>query len=122
MTSRSNTGHVSVMLQECLKGFEGSLLTTFFEGTVGAGGHAEAILKAHPEIERYIGCDQDPEALQIAKSRLEPWKNKVELIRGNFIDLDTILMKRGIKEVSGFFLTLGCHLCNLIAAKKVLVS
>jgi 16S rRNA (cytosine1402-N4)-methyltransferase len=119
MTSRSNKAdHVSVMLEECLQGFEGSLLTTFFEGTVGAGGHAEAILKAHPEIERYIGCDQDPQALQIATSRLRPWKDKVELIRGNFIDLDTILSKKGIKEVNGFFLTLECHPCNLIKAKK----
>ena len=110
MTSRSE--HTSVMIQECLKGFEGRRLTTFFEGTVGAGGHAEAILNAHPEIERYIGCDQDPEALQIATNRLKPWNHKVELVRGNFIDLDTILSKRGIKEVSGFFLTLGCRLCN----------
>ena len=121
MTSRSNSGHVSVMLEECLKGFEGSLLTTFFEGTVGAGGHAEALLKAHPEIERYIACDQDPQALQMAESRLKPWKDKVELVRGNFKDLDTILLKRGIKEVNGFFLTLGCHLCNLIKVKKGLV-
>jgi len=119
--SDSESAHRSVMLDECLKGFEGSLLTTFFEGTVGAGGHAEAILKAHPEIKRYIGCDQDPEALQIAERRLEPWKDKVELIRGNFRDLDAILNKRGIKEVSGFFLTLGCRLCNWIKAKKGLV-
>jgi 16S rRNA (cytosine1402-N4)-methyltransferase len=120
MTSPSEL-HRSVMVEECLKGFEGSLLTTFFEGTVGAGGHAEAIMRAHPEIERYIGCDQDPEALQIATSRLKPWKDKVELIRGNFIDLDAILSKRGIKAVNGFFLTLGCHRCNSIKAKKVLV-
>lgn len=119
MTLRSS--HVSVMLEECLKGFEGSQLPIFFEGTVGAGGHAEAILKAHPEIERYIACDQDPEALQIAENRLKPWKDKVELIRGNFRDLDRILIQRGIKVVNGFFLTLGCHLCNLIKAKKGLV-
>ncbi len=113
MTSPSKRAdHTSVMVEECLKGFEGSLLTTFFEGTVGAGGHAEAILKAHPEIKRYIGCDQDPQALAIASSRLKPWKDKVELVRGNFIDLDTILSKRGIKEVNGFFLTLECHPCS----------
>jgi 16S rRNA (cytosine1402-N4)-methyltransferase len=100
------------MLEECVKGFEGSALTTFFEGTVGAGGHAEAILGAHPEIVRYIGCDQDPEALGIAESRLKPWKDKVELVRGNFMDLGAMLAARGIKEVNGFFLTLGCHLCN----------
>jgi 16S rRNA (cytosine1402-N4)-methyltransferase len=119
MTSLSK--HISVLLQECLKGFEGSVLTTFFEGTVGAGGHAEALLKAHPEIERYIGCDQDPEALQIAEHRLKPWADKVELVRGNFKDLDVILSKRGIKQVNGFFLTLGCHLCNSIKVKKGLV-
>ena len=113
--------HISVMVQEFLKGFEGCELTTFFEGTVGAGGHAEAILTAHPEIERYVGCDQDPEALKIAENRLKPWKHKVELIRGNFSDLDAILSLRGIKQVSGFFLTLGCRLCSLIAEKKVLV-
>ncbi len=110
MTSLSR--HISVMVQECLKGFEGALLKTFFEGTVGAGGHAEAVLKAHPEIERYIGCDQDPEALQIAEERLRPWKSKVELVRGNFRNLDTILSARGIDRANGFFLTLECHLCN----------
>ena len=31
------------------------------------GGHAKAILEAHPEIKRYIGCDKDPEALEIAE-------------------------------------------------------
>ena len=110
-TSHSNR-HTSVMVQECLKGFEGSLLPVFFEGTVGAGGHAEAILSAHPEIERYIGCDHDPEALALARKRLVPWKDKVELVRGNFKDLDTILQKRGIEAVNGFFLILESHQCN----------
>jgi 16S rRNA (cytosine1402-N4)-methyltransferase len=100
------------MVEECLKGFEGCHMPIFFEGTVGAGGHAEAILKAHPEIERYIGCDQDPQALEIARERLGPWKEKVELVRGNFRDLDQILLERGIEKVNGFFLILGCHLCN----------
>ena len=120
MTSHSD--HISVMLDECLKGFEGCHLPFFFEGTVGAGGHAEAILKAHPEINRYIGCDQDPQALEIAGRRLKPWNEKVELVRGNFRDLDAILSERGIKQVNGFFLTLESHLCNSIKAKKDLVS
>lgn len=97
--------HVSVMLTECLKGFEGAELKVFFEGTLGAGGHAQAILRAHPEIEKYLGCDRDPEALKLARTKLEPWNDKVEFVRGNFADLDEILRKRGIKEVNGFFLT-----------------
>lgn len=97
--------HASVMVAECLKFFEGTDLKVFFEGTVGAGGHAEAILEAHPEIERYIACDRDPEALALAETRLKAWKNKVEFVRGNFGDLDTILQNRGIQKVNGFFLT-----------------
>ena len=97
--------HRPVMVDEFLKFFAGSDLKVFFEGTVGAGGHAEAILGAHPEIERYLACDQDPEALELAKKRLAPWKEKVEFIRGNFRELDQILLKRGIHEVNGFFLT-----------------
>lgn len=119
MTSHSE--HIPVMVKECLKGFEGCELFTFFEGTVGAGGHAEAILEAHPEINRYLGCDQDPVALAIAKKRLAPWKDKVELIHGNFRNLGTMLAQRRIAEVNGFFLTLECHQCNSIKERGGLV-
>ncbi len=97
--------HAPVMVEEFLKFFHGINLKVFFEGTVGAGGHAAAVLKSHPEIETYLGCDRDPEAVQLAAERLKQWKNKVELVRGNFAELDTILTKRGIHEVNGFFLT-----------------
>lgn len=96
--------HASVMVTECLAGFKGSELKVFFEGTLGAGGHAAALLEAHPEIKRYIGCDRDPEALEIAGEKLKVWKS-IEIVKGNFADLDTVLQKRGIKEVDGFFLT-----------------
>lgn len=97
--------HISVLEKESLAFFEGVSLETFFEGTVGAGGHAGAILEAHPEIKRYIGCDLDPEALEIARETLKPWKDKVELIHGNFAQLDRYLEERGIQAVNGFFLT-----------------
>jgi len=93
------------MVEAVLKGFEGQELKTFYEGTVGAGGHAAAILAAHPEIERYIGCDRDPEALEIAREKLAPWQEKLELVHGNFADLDLHLAERGIENVDGFFLT-----------------
>lgn len=104
--------HVSVMLQECLDHFSGRTLRTFFEGTVGAGGHARAILEAHPEIQRYIGCDQDPEALGIARGVLAPWRDKVDLVQGNFSTLDTVLTERKIENVDGFFLISESRLCN----------
>lgn len=79
--------HIPVLIQEVLEVFQDRLLKVFFDGTLGAGGHAKAILKAHPEIERYIACDRDPVALDLAEKNLEPWKSKVEFIRGSYAEM-----------------------------------
>jgi 16S rRNA (cytosine1402-N4)-methyltransferase len=104
--------HISVMLKEFLHFFHDRTLKVFFEGTVGAAGHAKALLEAHPEIEKYIGCDQDPVALKIAQDNLTPWKSKVRLERGNFSHLDEYLKRNKVQQVDGFFLTWGYRLCN----------
>ncbi len=104
--------HTSVMLGEVLSFFEGRALHTFCEGTVGAGGHAEALLMRHPEMERYIAIDRDLEALSIAKKRLERWKGKVEFVHANFEHLDEVLKERGVREVDGFFLIWGSRRCS----------
>jgi 16S rRNA (cytosine1402-N4)-methyltransferase len=93
------------MVDEVLAGFEGVDLKIFYEGTLGAGGHAREILEAHPEIERYIGCDKDPEALALAREHLAPFRDKIDLIHGDFGSLDLHLEERGIESVDGFFLT-----------------
>jgi 16S rRNA (cytosine1402-N4)-methyltransferase len=109
------------MCAEFLKFFEGRSLNIFFEGTLGAGGHAEALLKAHPEVERYLTCDLDPEAIALAKEAVAPWGKKVEIIHGNFADLDQVLKKRAIQHVDGFFLILEFHQCNSIKGRGGLV-
>jgi len=107
-----NSKHLPVLLQETLTHFQDRSLKVFFEGTLGAGGHAEAILENHPEIECYIGCDQDPEALLLAQMRLEKWKDKIHFVHDNFRNLDSILAEKGISEVDGFFLIWGYHPCS----------
>jgi 16S rRNA (cytosine1402-N4)-methyltransferase len=97
--------HIPVMLEECLKYFEDRHLKVFFDGTLGAGGHAKALLEAHPEIEVYIGCDRDESSLEIAKETLAPWKEKMIFVHGNFVDLDSYLKELNISKVDGFFLT-----------------
>ena len=103
--SNAPSPHHSVMQKECIEHFASCSLSVVFEGTLGAGGHAKAILEAHPEIKTYIGCDQDPEALEIAKEVLKPWKHKMVYVQGNFSELDTYLAKEGVRSVDGFFLT-----------------
>jgi len=99
------TPHKPVMLEECLKYFEDKKIKVFFDGTLGAGGHAAALLEAHPEIEMYIGCDRDASSFEITKQTLAPWKDKVVFIHGNFADLDKHLKKLNVSQVDGFFLT-----------------
>ncbi len=112
MKEAKERGHVPVLEKEMLSFFSDMKIGVFFEGTVGAGGHAHAILDAHPEIVKYIGCDVDPEALAIAGEYLKPWEKKIEFIHGNFSNLDQYLKERKIKKVNGFFLTSECHRCN----------
>ena len=97
--------HVSVMKDEMLEYFKGMTIRTFFDGTLGAGGHARAILEAHPEIETFIGCDRDPIALALARQNLLEWEDKIVFVHGNFLDLDQMIASVGVREVDGFFLT-----------------
>lgn len=99
--------HTSVLLDEVLQGFENCLLDVFFDGTVGAGGHAEAILSHHPEITTYLACDQDEMAQKIAKKRLTTWEKKVDWILGPFSQLKTYLAERKIRSIDGFLIDVG---------------
>ena len=104
--------HIPIMVGEVLSFLKDREIKVFFDGTLGAAGHAKAILETHPEIELYIGCDKDPEALEIARERLSPWKKKIEFVHGDFGRLDEHLNQLKIRSVDGFFLTSGYHLCN----------
>lgn len=99
--------HTSVLLRECLELFAPTKIKIFVDGTLGAGGHAHAILTQHPEIEHFIGIDQDPSALELAKERLKPWANKVTFVQGNFAGLEKHLSKLNISAIDGFLIDLG---------------
>ena len=100
------------MLKESLEIFEGQTLKTFFDGTLGAGGFAKALLEAHPEIETYYGCDQDDHALTLAKENLKEFEGRVEFVSSNFSHLGEELGKREVKTVDGFFLIWECRRCS----------
>lgn len=99
--------HLSVLLNEVVRSFDGTTLHTFVDATLGAGGHAEALLEAHPEIVRYIGIDQDPVARGIAEKRLAKWRNKLTIIPANFSNLSDHLDTLSLKKVDGILFDLG---------------
>ena len=98
--------HTPVLLKEVLHYFEGTL-KNFFEGTVGAGGHASHILHQHPEIDLYMACDQDPHALEIAHKTLKPYEKKIRWFQGNFSNLDRFAKEAHAEKVDGFLFDLG---------------
>lgn len=99
--------HTPVLLAEVLEAFQGKHIRVFFEGTVGAGGHAAALLEAHPEIERYFACDQDADALKIAQERLKPWESKMQWIHRPFGDVSDVLDEYKTSCLDGFLLDIG---------------
>ncbi|MBA0789689.1 hypothetical protein Gohar_014380 [Gossypium harknessii] len=62
--------HIPVMLGEVLDVFSSNLrpLSSFVDCTLGAAGHASAIIQSHPELKLFIGMDVDPLALRMARS------------------------------------------------------
>ena len=104
--------HLPVMLEESLAIFKGKEIRTFFDGTLGAGGFAHALLSAHPEVETYYGCDQDQEALELAEENLQAFKGKVNFIHANFSDLKEELQEKGAPSIDGFFLTWEYRQCS----------
>lgn len=99
--------HYPVLLTEVIQAFEPVSLHIVVDGTLGAGGHAEALLKAHPEIQTYIGIDQDPQALALAAQRLKPWSSKTIFKHGNFAQFDDILREISLFKPNGILVDLG---------------
>lgn len=104
--------HISVLLEEVCHLFSDVSLKSFIDGTLGAGGHMEALLRAHPELKKPVGFDQDPTALRLAKDRLSPWK--VAFIQSNFADLE----KANLSGVDGILLDLGVSSMQFDQAEK----
>ncbi len=99
--------HISVLLKEVLEIFEPVKVNRFFDGTLGAGGHAAALLAAHPEIELYVGCDRDPQALELAAKELSPWKEKIRLVHGSHSDIRLWMKEAKIECFDGVLIDAG---------------
>ena len=84
--------HVSVLLQETVDGLNVKPDGIYVDGTLGGAGHSEQIVKRLGEGGRLIGIDQDEEAIAAATRRLEPFADKVTIVRSNYVN-----MKNGLQ-------------------------
>lgn len=99
--------HVPVLLQEVIELLSLKKGGKYIDCTVGAGGHAEAMLKAAGDGIRVLGIDADPEAIAIAGERLARWREQVTLVQGNFRSLKAIAGEKVFIPADGILFDLG---------------
>jgi 16S rRNA (cytosine1402-N4)-methyltransferase len=98
--------HVPVLLAETLEYLAPERGGIFVDGTVGLGGHAEALLRASPDVQ-LIGIDRDREALARAADRLAGFGPRVRLVQANFHQIMATLAGLGVRAIAGFLADLG---------------
>jgi 16S rRNA (cytosine1402-N4)-methyltransferase len=79
--------HEPVLLSETIRLLEPRSNGLYLDGTLGGGGHAEAILEASSPAGRLIGLDRDPRAIERSRIRLARFGDRVELHERNFATL-----------------------------------
>ena len=99
--------HIPVLLQETIKALAVQPGGRYIDCTLGAGGHAAAILDRSSPGGQLLGIDADPEVIEIAKARLEAYSSSILLVNENFINLEAICIKYDFLPVHGILFDLG---------------
>ena len=99
--------HVSVLKNECIEGLQIKSSGTYVDGTFGGGGHAMEVISRLNGNGRFIGIDQDQDAVENGRAKLEPYKEKAQLVRDNFSNIISIMKDLHIVAVDGILLDIG---------------
>ena len=99
--------HASVLLDETIRELKIKPDGIYVDGTLGGGGHAFHVLNRLSEKGRYIGIDQDEDAIRASTKRLAPFQDKVTIVRDNYVNMPKVLKDLGISRVDGILLDLG---------------
>lgn len=99
--------HQPVLVREVVRCLVTEPEGIYVDGTVGSGGHSEAIGGKIESKGRLICLDRDSEAIRISRGRLSHLGSMVNMVKGNFADLNRIIPDLGFEKVHGIFLDLG---------------
>lgn len=110
--------HKSVLLYETVDELNIKPDGIYVDGTLGGGGHSYEIAKRLSGGGRLIGIDQDEDAIKAAGKRLEPYMDRVTIVRNNYCNMDKVLDELGIDKVDGIVLDLGVSSYQLDAADR----
>lgn len=108
--------HVPVLLRKVVNLLEPRPGGRYVDATAGAGGHLEAILTQSAPDGVCLGIDRDASALDLCRSRLQPFGSRVQFERDNFRNLGNVLARIGWGEpgsVDGILLDIGVSSMHL---------
>jgi 16S rRNA (cytosine1402-N4)-methyltransferase len=112
--------HVPVMVDRVVELLAPALQargSVVVDGTLGMGGHAEALLAQCPNA-RLVGIDRDQQALTLAGRRLEPFAARVTLVHAVYDQVGEVLTERGIEAVAAVLLDLGVSSLQLDSGER----
>lgn len=99
--------HTSVLLNETIEQLHVKPDGIYVDGTLGGGGHAYEVCRRLGEGGRFIGIDQDADAICAATERLKKFEDKVTIVRSNYSNMKEVLLGLGVTKVDGIVLDLG---------------
>ena len=97
--------HKPVLFTETIESLAIRPEGVYIDGTMGGGGHSEAILQRLTSG-KLLSIDQDPDAIEAAGRRLSRYPNSL-IARGNFCEMDKLAAEWGITSVDGILLDIG---------------
>jgi 16S rRNA (cytosine1402-N4)-methyltransferase len=110
------TCHIPVLLAEVLEWLAPERGKIFVDGTLGGGGHTEALARAVQPTGQVIATDLDPDALARCEVRLAGLP--VKIASANYAEVPEVLAELGISAVDGFLLDLGLSSDQLADAER----
>lgn len=109
--------HYSVLLRETIEQLKIRPEGIYVDGTLGGAGHS-SVIAGRLTTGHLVGIDQDLDALQAAKKRLEPWKNRVTLVHDNYEHMIPRMRELGYESADGILLDLGVSSFQLDARER----
>ncbi len=110
--------HISVLLEETIKGLVTDTKGIYVDCTLGGAGHSARIASLLRPEGRLIGIDQDCEAIAAARERLAGESCQVDIVHDNFCHLADILREQDAEQVDGVLFDLGVSSHQLDTAER----
>ncbi len=110
--------HKSVLLEETIENLNIKPDGIYVDGTLGGGGHSYHIAEQLSSNGRLIGIDQDADAIAAATKRLEPFSDRVTIVRNNYCNFEQVLRELSVDKVDGIVLDLGVSSYQLDTAER----